>query len=73
VEPYFKSHRRRTGHALAMRWIANLWRNLTAKPKVEAQLDAGLRSYAEMLKAEKIDRGIAAQNQSAFGKSGGFS
>lgn len=41
-----------------MRFIANLWRNLRAKRKIEDQLDAELRAYVDMLQAEKIGRGM---------------
>lgn len=39
--------------------IARLWRNLTAKREVEHQLDQEIRSYIDMLEAEKIQSGLA--------------
>lgn len=41
-----------------MRRILRLWRNLTAKRRLENQLDAELRSYVELLEAEKIALGM---------------
>ncbi|MBV9199358.1 MAG: ABC transporter permease [Alphaproteobacteria bacterium] len=38
--------------------ITRLWRNLTAKKEVEHQLDDELRSYIDMLEAEKIESGV---------------
>ena len=38
--------------------IARLWHNLTARRDVEHQLDDEIRSYVEMLEAEKIDSGL---------------
>lgn len=39
--------------------LARLWRNLTARKEVERQLDDEIRSYADMLEAEKIESGLA--------------
>ncbi|MBV8834585.1 MAG: ABC transporter permease [Acidobacteriaceae bacterium] len=41
-----------------MRRLANLWRNLTAKRKAEDELDQELRSYLDLLTAEKIQSGL---------------
>ena len=41
-----------------MSHIAKLWRNLTAKKEVEHQLDDEVRSYIDMLEAEKIKSGL---------------
>ncbi|MBV8897979.1 MAG: hypothetical protein JO051_15810, partial [Acidobacteriaceae bacterium] len=39
--------------------IAKLWRNLTAKREVEHELDDEIRSYVDLLEAEKIQSGLA--------------
>ena len=56
-----------------MRRIAHLWRNLAAKRKIDDQLEAELRSYVEMLAAEKIARGVdpAAARREALLEMGG--
>jgi predicted permease len=41
--------------------LSRLWRNLTRKDHVEAQLDAELRSYVDLLTEEKVQRGIDRQ------------
>src|SRR6201996_6814403 len=41
-----------------MRRILVVWRNLFARHKVEQQLDAELRSYLDLLEAEKISAGL---------------
>jgi predicted permease len=41
--------------------IVKLWRNLTAKKEVEHQLDDEIRSYVDMLEAEKIASGLTSE------------
>ena len=42
-----------------MNRIARLWRNLTRKREVEDRLDDEIRSYVDLLEAEKIASGVA--------------
>jgi DNA-binding PadR family transcriptional regulator len=72
--PYLTRHRPSARGTLMLRRIANLWRNLAAKREVEHQLDAELRSYVDMLEAEKIRSGIdpARARREALLELGGF-
>lgn len=42
-------------------WIRNAWRNWTSKWRADAELDAEVRSYVEMLAEEKIREGADAR------------
>jgi predicted permease len=45
-----------------VRWLANLWRNLFARPQVERDLDEELRAYVDQLTEDKRRAGLSAMD-----------